>query len=102
MIDYGAARVDWSGSDGNGFGQFLLSPYHTNKDPNQDHPVGYTWYDDVIISTQPIAMSGGRPPTPPKVEKTAPPRTNNTVFRTNRRAGNLSWRRNETAQSPAA
>src|SRR5438128_1637146 len=59
VLDYGAARVDWSGPDGTGYGQFLMSPYHTNKDPNQAHPVGYTWFDDLIISTQPIAMGSG-------------------------------------------
>lgn len=40
----------------NGLGQFVLNPYQTNKDPNQDHPDTAVWYDDVIISTQPIPM----------------------------------------------
>jgi hypothetical protein len=80
-VDYGAARVDWGTDGGQGFGQFLMTPYHTNKDPNQVHPVGHTWYDDLIISTQPIAMtgggnSGGNPPNPvgnpPTVSTTAP------------------------------
>src|SRR3989454_860388 len=76
VLDYGAARVDWSGPDGTGYGQFLMSPYHTNKDPNQAHPVGYTWFDDLIISTQPIAMGSGSPPpsdtTPPTVSISSP------------------------------
>jgi hypothetical protein len=55
-IDYGAARIDWSGGDGNGLGQFLLTSYHTRKDSTRVNPVGFTWYDDVIVSTQPIAM----------------------------------------------
>src|SRR5205085_1402264 len=58
-IDYGAARIDWSGPDGNGLGQLLLTPYHTRKDPARAHPAGFTWYDDLIVSTQPIAMGGG-------------------------------------------
>ena len=57
-IDYGAARIDWSGPDGNGLGQFQLTPYHTRKDPGRAHPAGFTWYDDLIVSTQPIAMGG--------------------------------------------
>src|SRR5439155_410767 len=75
-LDYGAARIDWSGPDGNGLGQFLLTPYHTRKDPTQATPVGFTWYDDVIISTQPIAMGGGggggSDTTPPTVSITSP------------------------------
>ncbi len=36
------------------YGKLWLLPYHTGKDPSQDHPVGYTWYDEVIISRAPI------------------------------------------------
>ncbi len=55
-VDYNQAKIDWAGSAGNGFGQFLLSPYHTKKDGSQVHPTAHTWYDDLIISTQPISM----------------------------------------------
>ncbi len=55
-IDYKQAKIDWSGASGKGFGQFLLSPYSTNKDVSHVHPVGHVWYDDLIISTQPIPM----------------------------------------------
>ena len=37
------------------FGKVWLLPYHTNKDPSQVHPTGYTWYDELIISTNQIA-----------------------------------------------
>ena len=56
-VDYSDARIDWSGTSGDGFGQFLLSPYHTKKDDSQLHPAGHVWYDDLIISTQPILMN---------------------------------------------
>lgn len=36
------------------YGKLWLLPYHTGKDPKQEHPVGYTWYDEVIISRAPI------------------------------------------------
>jgi len=36
------------------YGKLWLLPYHTGKDAGQEHPVAYTWYDEVIISTQPI------------------------------------------------
>ena len=37
------------------FGKVWLLPYNTGKDPNVTNPVAYTWYDDLIISTQKIA-----------------------------------------------
>lgn len=37
------------------FGKIWLLPYDTGKDPIQDHPVGFVWYDELIISTTPIA-----------------------------------------------
>jgi hypothetical protein len=36
------------------YGKLWLLPYQTHKDPDQDHPVGHTWYDEVIISRAPI------------------------------------------------
>jgi hypothetical protein len=36
------------------YGKLWLLPYHTDKDATQDHPVGYVWYDEVIISRAPI------------------------------------------------
>ena len=36
------------------FGKIWLLPYMTDKDPAQIHPLGKTWYDEVIISTQRI------------------------------------------------
>jgi hypothetical protein len=37
------------------FGKVWLLPYDTGKDPTQAHPTGFVWYDELIISTQPIA-----------------------------------------------
>lgn len=71
-IDKPDAKIDWSGA-GNGLGQFQITPYHTNKDSNQVHPTGYTWYDDVIVSTQPIAMRSGSTPPPSDTTPPAPP-----------------------------
>jgi len=65
VIDYGQAKICWTCSEGEGIGSFLASPYHTNKDSSQNHPTGYTWMDDIIVSTQPIAMTNGSAPNPP-------------------------------------
>jgi hypothetical protein len=37
------------------FGKVWLLPYDTGKDPTQVHPTGFVWYDELIISTTPIA-----------------------------------------------
>jgi len=44
------------------FGKIWLLPYNTGKDPSVSHPVAYTWYDDLIISTQPIGTPKGSTP----------------------------------------
>lgn len=36
------------------YGKVYLLPYMTNKDPQQDHELAQTWYDEVIIATQRI------------------------------------------------
>jgi hypothetical protein len=41
------------------FGKIYLTPYHTEKDATQVHSEGYTWYDELIVSTQDIADPGG-------------------------------------------
>ena len=67
VIDFRQAKICWGGScgDGDGIGSFLASPYHTNKDSSQSHATGFTWMDDMIVSTQPIAMTTGTAPNPP-------------------------------------
>jgi len=47
-----------SSSEGQKYGKVWLLPYHTGKDSTQTHPVGYVWYDDLIISRQRIADPG--------------------------------------------
>lgn len=57
------------------FGKVWLLPYNTNKSATQVHPTAFTWYDELIISTAPIADPLGVPPiivTPPVVV-TPPP-----------------------------
>jgi hypothetical protein len=36
------------------YGKIWLLPYHTHKNPSQTTPVGFTWYDELIISRQRI------------------------------------------------
>jgi hypothetical protein len=51
------------------FGKVWLLPYHTGKSSSQSHPVGYTWYDELIIATAKIADPDGannQTPAPPQ------------------------------------
>src|SRR5262245_8268603 len=45
-------------------GKIYLLPYHSYKDPTQVHQTAYTWYDELIISRDPIADPGGPSPPP--------------------------------------
>jgi hypothetical protein len=37
------------------YGKVWLVPHFTNKDPREDHPTGYIWFDELIVSRTPIA-----------------------------------------------
>ena len=41
-----------------GYLNFTIGPYITRKDAGISHPTAYTWYDELIVSTQPIAAPG--------------------------------------------
>jgi hypothetical protein len=43
-----------------GFDSVYLTTYMTAKDGTADHPTAYAWYDELIVSTEPIAVPGGR------------------------------------------
>lgn len=49
------------GNSGGGFSRIMLTPYMTAKDSSVGHATAQTWYDELIISTQPIAVPGGAP-----------------------------------------
>lgn len=52
---------------GNDYSMLDFNVYMSNGNPS--HPTGHTWYDELIVSTQPIAAPGGTagsPPTRPK------------------------------------
>lgn len=95
-VDYGSAKVNWGGTDGSGFGQFLISPYHTNKNPNQVHPEGTTSYDDLIVSTEPIPMANGSIPTP---DTTPPSITSVAVSNVSSTGATITWTTNKPADS---
>jgi len=42
----------------NDYSLVTLLPYMTGKDSSINHPTAYTWYDELIISTKPIAAPG--------------------------------------------
>jgi hypothetical protein len=70
---YNLTGGDWFGSEGDdGFSGLWFTPYSTNRDPNVC-PSGWHEYDELIVSTQPIALPGqGTTTTPPPPAPTAP------------------------------
>lgn len=96
VIDYPFAKINWNTDvnqntpPGNGLGSFEFTPFHTNKDDTQAHPTGYTWIDDIILSTEPIQMTvGGTAPPPDTTPPSAP--TNLTVVAVVANQVDLSW-----------
>ena len=60
--DPGYGSTGWSAHDAHPdakYGKVWLTPYHTNKDPTEVTENASIWYDEVIVSTQPIASPGG-------------------------------------------
>jgi hypothetical protein len=61
VFNYGPTALS-AGTQGERFGKIWLLPYHTGKSSSQVTPTAYTWYDELIISTQWIPMPGGSSP----------------------------------------
>ena len=51
----GVPLVAGSAASNQKYGKVWFNTYNTNKSSSESHPVAYTWYDSLIISTQPIA-----------------------------------------------
>lgn len=68
-------RLSNNGSNNDHYSRVLLLPFNTNKPSDRDHATAYTWYDELIVSKNPIAPPGGgaisQPPTnqPPSSEQ---------------------------------
>ena len=48
-------RLDFNDGPFDAFDSISLLPYNTGKSSAQDYPVAYTWYDELVVSTKPIA-----------------------------------------------
>ncbi len=55
VLKYGDSPAD-------AYSKIQLTPYQSKKKNTQDHPVAYVWYDELIVSTQPIAGPDGTTP----------------------------------------
>jgi hypothetical protein len=49
-----------------GYDYLTLTTYMTAKDPNVNHPTAHTWYDELIVSSQPINAPGVPPSSSPQ------------------------------------
>jgi len=54
FIDYTDHVMTYNTNPGDGIDSILLTPYSTGKKPETNHPVAHTWYDELIVSEQPI------------------------------------------------
>jgi hypothetical protein len=65
-IDWGPYNLSaGSAAENQRYGKIWLLPYNTDKDPSATYATTYTWYDELIVSTQPIADPMGVPPPVP-------------------------------------
>ena len=71
FIDQPDFRFDFDRSRMDAFSKVQLTPYNTGKKDTLAHPAAYTWYDELIVSREPIAPPGA--PTPPVASQPAPP-----------------------------
>ena len=75
------------------FGKMWLLPYNTHKDTISS-PVMYTWYDSLVISSQPITINSSTlpPPPPPNIGNIASSNVTN-------RTATLTWTTDQPADS---
>lgn len=55
IIDQKNFSLDYDSSASERLNRIQLTPYHTDKNYEQVHPIAYTWYDELIVATTPIA-----------------------------------------------
>ena len=73
ILDIPNFPLDYSSSPTERLNRIQITPYQTGKNASQVHPVAYTWYDELIVSTQPIAAPNGTSPPPPPPPAATPP-----------------------------
>ena len=61
------------------FSRIMLSPYMTGKNSSISHPTAHTWFDELIVSSQPIAAPGATSSGTTTTAVTPDPPTNVTV-----------------------
>ncbi|MBN8279076.1 MAG: hypothetical protein J0M16_00520 [Gammaproteobacteria bacterium] len=64
--------LNYGDSPSNTYSKIQITPYQSKKDTSQDHPVAYTWYDELIVSTQPIAGPDGEVAQAPEGDSVPP------------------------------
>jgi chitodextrinase len=64
FINMQGYTLNFNNSASDVYNSITLLPYNTNKPASQVNPVAYTWYDELIVSTQPIPAPTGPTPAP--------------------------------------
>ncbi len=55
FIKFPGLTLNYADEPDEAFDQIQFTPYQTGKDARQEHPVAYTWYDELIVSRLSIA-----------------------------------------------
>ena len=55
-------RLDFDSGLSDSFNAITLTPYNTNKPSDNAYPASYIWYDELIVSSQPISAPGTSQP----------------------------------------
>lgn len=86
FIDLPNTRLNFNDSPNDTYDTIDLLTYMTGKSGTQSHPTAYSWYDEFIVSTQPIAgpngevVSSNPPPVVPPVDTVPPDAPHALVF----------------------
>ena len=64
FIDMQNYTLNYNNGPSDVYNAVTLLPYNTHKDVTLTNLVAYTWYDELIVSTQPIPAPAGPTPAP--------------------------------------
>jgi hypothetical protein len=56
FVDARNFRLDFDSGPNDAFDSITLTPYNTGKPAGINHPSSYIWYDELIVSREPIAV----------------------------------------------
>ena len=56
-IDFQNYTLNFQDGPSDSYNRVQITPYNTSKDSSQSHATAFTWYDELVVSTQPILVT---------------------------------------------